>query len=402
MGKKILSAVLVCAIAFLCGFAGGMLALQQSGSSIQIKALGQTKQTETQPAEQSGGNKIVFPEDITIAEAIAEKAMPSVVGISTSYETSVYGGGLSDIFGFGFGGGSSSPYKYRASGVGTGVIVDADGYILTNSHVVNDGDYTEIAVSLYDGRELSGKVLWNDITLDLAIVKVEANGLGAADLGDSDTVKIGSYVAAIGNPLGLEFERSMSQGIISGLNRTITVSDKSASKSVTMEGLIQTDATINSGNSGGPLFNSKGEVVAINSAKVSSGEGMGFAIPINIAKPIIEQVKTTGTYSRVYLGFSGIGLQGQSQYTSAQLKEHFGTDKGVYVQSVLANGGAAKAGIKAGDVITRVNGVAVSTVNGIYSAMVGNKAGDEVEVEYLRSGKIHSCRVKVTGEIVNN
>lgn len=402
MGKKILSAVLVCAIAFLCGFGGGMLALQQSGNSIQIKALGQTKQTETQPAEQSGGSKIVFPEDITIAEAIAEKAMPSVVGISTTYETSVYGGGLSDIFGFGFGGGSSSPYKYRASGVGTGVIVDADGYILTNSHVVNDGNYIEIAVSLYDGRELSGTVLWNDITLDLAIVKVEANGLAAADLGDSDTVKIGSYAAAIGNPLGLEFERSMSQGIISGLNRTITVSDKSASKSVTMEGLIQTDATINSGNSGGPLFNSKGEVVAINSAKVSSGEGMGFAIPINIAKPIIEQVKTTGTYSRVYLGFSGIGLQGQSQYTSAQLKEHFGTDKGVYVQSVLANGGAAKAGIKAGDVITRVNGVDVSTVNGIYSAMVGNKAGDEVEVEYLRNGKTHSCQVKVTGEIVSN
>ncbi len=401
MGKKILSAVLVCILAFLCGFGGGMLALQQSGISIQIEALGQTIQTETEKSNPPKGTEIILSENETIAEAIAEKAMPSVVGVSTTYETAVYGG-ISDIFGFGFGGGGDGQYKQRASGVGTGVIVDAGGYILTNSHVVNDGDYTEIAVSLYDGRELAGTVLWNDITLDLAIVKIEANGLSAADLGDSDTVKIGSYAAAIGNPLGLEFERSMSQGIISGLNRTITVSDKSASKTVTMEGLIQTDATINSGNSGGPLFNSKGQVIAINSAKVSSGEGMGFAIPINTAKPIIEQVKATGTYSRVYLGFSGIGLQGQSQYTSAQLKEHFGTDKGVYVQSVLASGGAAAAGIKAGDVITKVNGIEVSTVNGIYSAMVGNKTGDKVEVEYLRDGKTHSCQVGVTGEITGN
>ena len=241
--------------------------------------------------------------------------------------------------------------------MGTGVIVDSRGYILTNSHVIDDGGATSITVSLYDGSDVEGTVLWFDPTLDLAVVKIEGDGLSltAAELGDSDELKIGSYAAAIGNPLGLEFERSMSQGIISGLNRTITVSGSSGN-AVTMEGLLQTDATINSGNSGGPLLNSRGQVVAINSAKASNGEGMGFAIPINITKPIVESIIATGSFNRPYIGISGVALEEQSRYTSDQLIQYFGTDKGIYVASVTANGGAAAAGIQAGDVIVSLNG----------------------------------------------
>ncbi|MBQ4409633.1 MAG: trypsin-like peptidase domain-containing protein, partial [Firmicutes bacterium] len=332
--------------------------------------------------------------DITIAEAIADKVMPSVVGISTVAEQTYSGfGGFGGFWNFGGGGGT-----YDATMIGTGVIVDKAGYILTNSHVVNDGDAKSVTVSLYDGSDVEGTVLWNDSTLDLAVVKIEDTGdLIAAELGDSDTVKIGAYAAAIGNPLGLEFERSMSQGIISGLNRSIEVSDGSSGKTTTMEGLMQTDATINSGNSGGPLFNSKGQVIGINTAKASSGEGMGFAIPINVAKPIVEQIKASGNYERPYIGISGISLQEQQQYSSDALIEQFGTDKGIYVASVSPNGGAAAAGLQQGDVITEVNGVEVGTMNKLNQELVQYAIGDSVTLTVMRDKTAQSFEVQLAG-----
>lgn len=411
MGKKVLSVVLVVALAFLSGFGGGMLALQQSGRDTTISAFGQTIHIGSNQAKQNNDNSIIsssgkenitinVSEDITIAETIAEKAMPSVVGISTTYESS-YSSGMNlgdifggDIFGWGFGGGGTQ--KYDATAVGTGVVVDASGYILTNSHVINDGNYKKINVSFYDGTELEGTVLWNDQTLDLAVVKVEATNLHAAELGDSDSVKVGAYAAAIGNPLGLAFERSMSQGIISGLNRTITVSSSSYSSGTVMENLMQTDATINSGNSGGPLLNSRGQVIGINSAKASSGEGMGFAIPINVAKPIVEQIKQTGKFERAYLGISGAGLSSQSNYTEEQLQEMFGTSEGIYVSAVSEGGGAQAAGLKQGDVIIKIDGTAVGTMNRINTVLVAHKVGDTVEVEYLRDKEVKTCQVTLT------
>jgi len=393
--KKLASAVLIVAFAFLAGFGGGMLANQQSGAGISIDALGTkyevSKKSEAVPASNVTIN---VSDESTIAEAIAEKALPSVVGITTTFETTYAGSSMFDMFGFGGGGRS---YSYESEGVGTGFIIDEAGYILTNSHVINDGDYKKVTVSLFDGQEVEGKVLWNDSSLDLAVVKIEAENLTAVELGDSDELKIGSYAAAIGNPLGLAFERSMSQGIISGLNRTITVSsDGTSTSATTMENLIQTDATINSGNSGGPLFNSKGQVVGINSAKASSGEGMGFAIPINIAKPIVEQIKATGTFERPYLGITGVGLESQTGYTEDQLKEMFGTDTGIYVYSVVEGGGAEKAGLQKGDVITKVDGTTVGTMNKINSILIKYKAGDTVTVTYLREGKEATTKVTLT------
>ena len=396
--SQLIAILLIAVIAFGCGFGGayaynfavgkGWIAAAETGRTAQSEEEHEVSGTVT-PADNISINT---SGDITIAEAIADKAMPSVVGISTVAEQTYSGfGGFGGFWNFGGGGGT-----YDTTMIGTGVIVDKAGYILTNSHVVNDGDAKSVTVSLYDGSDVEGTVLWNDPTLDLAVVKIEDTGdLIAAELGDSDTVKIGAYAAAIGNPLGLEFERSMSQGIISGLNRSIEVSD--GSSATTMEGLMQTDATINSGNSGGPLFNSKGQVIGINTAKASSGEGMGFAIPINVAKPIVEQIKASGNYERPYIGISGISLQEQQQYSSDALIEQFGTDKGIYVASVSPNGGAAAAGLQQGDVITEVNGVEVGTMNKLNQELVQYAIGDSVTLTVMRDKTAQSFDVQLLG-----
>lgn len=404
--SQLIAILLIACIAFGCGFGGayaynfavgkGWIAGAQNGRTSEAES------TVTVQPDTGNAVTIDLSDDMTIAEAIAEKAMPSVVGISTVATQSYSGfggfGGFGDFFGWGGGNGGS----YDTTMVGTGVIVDGSGYILTNSHVVNDGDTKSVTVSLYDGSDVPGTVLWNDATLDLAVVKIEDTGdLVAAELGDSDTVKIGAYAAAIGNPLGLEFERSMSQGIISGLNRSIAVSDGSYSSSATtMEGLMQTDATINSGNSGGPLFNSKGEVIGINTAKASSGEGMGFAIPINVAKPIVAQVKASGNYERPYIGISGISLQEQQKYSSETLKDQFGTAQGIYVASVTPNGGAAAAGLQQGDVITAVNGIEVGTMNRLNQVLVQYAVGDSVTLTVMRDKDPQTFEVTLGGAAI--
>ena len=395
---QLIAILLIAAIAFGCGFTGTYAYNFAVGKGWIRGAQGRTSAnsitiTPAETAGNSGSVTINVSDDPTIAEAIAAKTLPSVVGISTVI-TQTYNG-FGGFFGFGFGGGGDS-YSYDTTAVGTGVIVDKTGYILTNSHVVNDGDTKSITVSLYDGSTVEGTVLWNDATLDLAVVKIEDTGdLIAAELGDSDTVNIGSYAAAIGNPLGLEFERSMSQGIISGLGRSIAVSSENGT--VTMEGLMQTDATINSGNSGGPLLNSKGQVIGINTAKASSGEGMGFAIPINVAKPIVEQIMASGSFERPYIGISGISLQEQNQYTSEQLMEEFGTDKGIYVASAAPNGGAAAAGIKQGDVIIAVNGTEVGTMNKLNQLLVQFKVGDTVTLTVMQDKEEKAIDVVLGG-----
>ena len=405
-GKRFLTFLLVAVLAFGCGFGGSLVAgahfrntqanantasnttnTVQQGNTAQ-NAVSETPGTNTVVSNGSGSQIVINPPDIsTLGEAIAEKVMPSVVGIDTVYETSY----SSSYWYFGFGDRGST---VEAEAQGTGFVVDEAGYILTNSHVVNDGDYKKVTVLLYDGREVEGTVLWNDSTIDLAIVKVEADGLVAAELGDSDGLKIGSYSAALGNPLGLQFKFSMSQGVISGLDRTITVSSgTSSSKTTTMENLLQTDAAINSGNSGGPLVNNKGEVIGINSAKAGDGESMGFAIPINIAKPIVAQVKETGNFTRAYLGISGAGLEESRGYNAESYKQQYGTAKGIYVASVSDNGGAKAAGLQRGDIITKVNGQEVGTMNKINSILVGYKVGDTVNITFIRDGQTHETQV---------
>ena len=323
------------------------------------------------PIVQNSGYTIEPTGEMGTAEAIAKKALDSVVGITTNMQGQ-------DMFG-----------QYgETSGQGTGIIVHPDGYILTNSHVINDGDYNKIEVLLADGQSVEAKSLWNDDSIDLAIIKVDVKGLTPATIGDSDAIQIGSYVAAIGNPLGLEFKGSVTQGIVSGLNRSITAS--SGSKFSLMEGMIQVDAAINSGNSGGPLLNNRGEVIGINTAKASA-EGMGFAIPINTAAPIIEKVIATGSFQRAYMGISTMNAaEVKNQYPDMNLD----IEKGAFVQDVTSGSPADKAGLKMKDVVIALNGKAVETSTGLIKELLNYAAGDTVEITYIRDGK--EAKTKVT------
>ena len=375
--SQLLAILLIVLLALGAGFGGGIAAMRYMTGGFGFSPEGSLISGDTSQIQ------INVQEDVTIAEAIAQKVLPSVVGISTVTEQE-----SGSFFGFGNG------YKYDAQSIGTGVIVHESGYILTNSHVVNDGDTKSLTVSLYDGSDVEGTVLWSDANLDLAVVKVDASGLTAAEMGDSDEVNIGAYAAAIGNPLGLDFERSMSQGIISGLNRSIAVGGSSGASG--MEGLMQTDATINSGNSGGPLLNSRGQVIGINTAKAASGEGMGFAIPINVAKPIVEQIMENGTFKRAYIGISGVGLEEQNYFSSDELMSEFGTEEGIYVASVLDGGGAQAAGLREGDVILRFEGQAVGAMNRLNTLLVAFRPGDSVELTVLRGGSEQTFQVTLT------
>ena len=292
-----------------------------------------------------------------IYHAVSDKAMPSVVGITI---------------------------PTQSEGVGTGVIVDSKGYILTNSHVVSDGQAVDVKVLFNDGSTTQGKVLWNDAKLDLAMVKVDKTGLTAAELGDSDKVRVGDIAIAIGNPLGLEFQKSVTQGIISGLDRTIQTEKE------TMTGLMQTDASINPGNSGGPLLNEKGQVIGINSAKVSSAEGIGFSIPINTAKPIIEQVIKSGNFEKVTLGIKGIDVTTFESSTGTDLA----ADEGVYIVEVVSDTPAQKSGIQAGDVIVKVGNDETPTMTDLNKVLYKYKSGQSTKVTVNRSGKEVTVDIK--------
>jgi serine protease Do len=217
-------------------------------------------------------------------------------------------------------------------GVGSGVIFDSNGYIATNNHVVESAQ--EISVSLADGRVLPGRVLGSDPVTDLAVVKVEATGLPVAVMGDSDSLLVGEPAIAIGNPLGLEFQGSVTTGVISALNRSIEIGERKFK-------LIQTDAAINPGNSGGALVNADGVVIGINSAKIAVNgvEGIGFAIPTNIAKPILQSLIEKGHVVRAYMGVGALDTKSAAAY-GYDLE----IDKGVYITKLVKGGPAEKGG----------------------------------------------------------
>ncbi|WP_353094787.1 trypsin-like peptidase domain-containing protein [Tissierella praeacuta] len=312
---------------------------------------------------------ITTNDDINAVSAVAKKAMSSVVGI-----TSV------EIQQFFFS-------QQEVEGVGSGVIIDSNGYILTNSHVVGDGNAKSINVLFENGDKKEGKVLWNDSTLDLAVVKVEATGLPVATLGDSDKLEVGEIAVAIGNPLGLEFQRSVTSGIISGLSRTIQVESNNV-----IEDLIQTDASINPGNSGGPLLNSKGEVIGINTAKIKSAEGLGFSIPINKAKVIVEEVVKNGTYKTIYMGIKGVSVE-EYQY---RLGINLGTEKGIILIEVGSNTPAAKAGLINGDIIVKIDDVETSNMNELKKALYKYKQGDKAKLTVIRNNTEQKIDIEFT------
>ena len=269
----------------------------------------------------------------------------------------------------------------ETQGVGSGVIFREDGYIVTNNHVVSGAK--ELIVSMPDGRSPKGKLIGADALTDLAVVKVEAKDLPTAKFGDSDKIVVGEPAIAIGNPMGLEFQGSVTSGVISALNRTLDISDK-------LVKLIQTDAAINPGNSGGALVNADGEVIGINSAKVAANgvEGMGFAIPINTVQNIINEIMDKGYVARPYLGVSVFDPQ-----TAGRYGYQLNIDKGVYIFQLTLNGPCGKAGLQRGDIILKVNDEEVNSVADLRAKVASYKVGDTVKVTYDRNGASRNADV---------
>ena len=293
--------------------------------------------------------------------AVAKIAGPSVVGVSVTYYEQSYWGELAE-----------------GEAEGSGVVYTEDGYIITNYHVIEEAlnsSNSAVKVTLSNNEEYEAKIVGADETTDIALLKVEAKGLTPATFADSDELSVGEYAIAIGNPLGKEFAGSVTVGYISALNRTITADGRTYH-------VIQTDAAINPGNSGGALVNSKGQVVGINTVKISdeSVEGLGFAIPSNYALKIVEELKENGKIVRPYIGIYGIDLD-ETLATRNRLVE------GVYLYKIASSSPAEEAGLKRGDVIVEFDGQKVSSVDEINDIKNQKEIGDKVKVKIYRNGE---------------
>lgn len=296
---------------------------------------------------------------VSTENAVAKKSLDSVVGITTV-------GVQENMF-----------FQGRViEGVGSGVVVSKDGYILTNAHVVQDGKAEKIEVLLTNGKKSSAKLLWYDTTLDLAVIKTDMTGLKPVEMGDSDKVQIGDKAIAIGNPLGLDLQSTLTSGYISGKDRTITLQN-----GLQMDGLMQTDAAINSGNSGGGLFDQEGKLIGINTAKASA-EGIGFTIPINVAKTIVDNIVSGGSFEGVKLGISGVDVKTFQQATGQKLS----IDKGIYVVEVVRGSSAQKAGVTRGDIITKVNGKEINTMSSLKKALLEVRPQQKGKITVYRDG----------------
>jgi S1-C subfamily serine protease len=370
--RLVASFVSVALIASLLGgVAGGALVNYQLNNS----GNNQTSNGKNTSAQQVNIN---LSDNMYFAAAVAEKAQKSVVGITTDMTQTI-----NTFFG---------PQTQKGTSMGSGMIVDPNGYILTNAHVIGDGEYDKITVSLIDGSTIEGKVLWYDATLDLAVVKVDKTGLPAVELGDSDELMVGEPAVAIGNPMTLDLERTVTQGVISGLNRSITFEN-----GTTIKPLIQTDASINSGNSGGPLFNAEGQVIGINTAKMSTAEGLGFAIPINTAKSILEQIIGNGTVSSLYVGIKGVDVTTYEKSLGVDVSAEYG----VVVIEAIKDSPATQAGLEMGDVITAIDGNKIETMADLKRQLYQYKENDVVKVTINRGGDEKTIDMKLKQKPAN-
>ncbi len=329
---------------------------------------------------------------------VAKKACPAVITIVVTKDLPKIEG----FYFFPFGGEEFIFPKFKKEkektkiGGGSGFLVSPDGYLLTCNHVVADteADYTVI---LDPKRKYSAKVLARDPLVDIAVLKIEGKNFPYLELGDSSKVELGEQVLAIGNPLG-EFEDTISAGIVSGLSRKITAYGDLPFKATTLRGLIQTDAAINPGNSGGPLVNMEAKVIGINTAMVVGAENIGFAIPINYAKPILEEVMKFGKIRRPFLGVRYVILN------EALAKAHkLPVDYGALIvreslgePAVIKDSPAEKAGIKEYDILLEADGEKITEENTLADILAKHKVGDEIEFKVLREGKEIYLKAKLT------
>ncbi len=360
-------------IPFISGIVGATLVIGTCFGvpSIKSRLIGNST-TET-------SSKLVFSDSVdsdslldlsdysNTSVAVAEKVLPSVVGITVTYQ-------ISSLFG-----GSST-----GEATGSGIIISEDGYIVTNNHVISSESTSSfyaiseakgIKVNLYnDAESYEATVVGTDAYTDLAVLKIEKTGLTAAVIGNSDTAKVGEFVMAVGNPLGMDY--SVTSGIISALNREITADDG------TVYTAIQTDAAINSGNSGGALVNAKGELIGINTMKfLGNGiEGIGFAIPVSSATEIINQLIEFQTVKRPYIGISASAVDSNTA-------KRYNLPEGIYIESVDEGSSAEKAGLQVSDIITKIEGQNVKSVNELNKIKFTYNIGDTVKLTVYRNGE---------------
>jgi serine protease Do len=356
----------VLAAALIFGLIGGML-----GAFTFVRYFASAIPTDRK--------QLVVQENSAVID-VAKKVSPSVVSITSKTVTRGFFGSAQE-----------------ATGAGTGMIVTSDGLILTNRHVVDDAAATYTVV-LSNGKSYPAKVVSRDTVNDVAFVRISATGLPAVELADSGAVKVGQRVVAIGNALG-QFQNTVTDGIISGLSRGIEAGDGSGSQSAgsseQLQNLLQTDAAINPGNSGGPLVNLEGQVVGINTAVAGQAQNIGFAIPINEVKPLVASVKSAGRIVRPYLGVRYVAVDQQ-----VATQNDLAVTNGAWVQAsddanpgVVADSPAAKAGVKEGDIITKVGGDKIDATHSLQSLITKHKVGDKITIVVLRDGKSQNLDV---------
>ena len=368
-GGKVARSAVALVLAAVMGFAGGYVGSQMNGSKVVIQQVAPSGSSSSSGSDSSITSASASGSSLT-TEQVADLVSPSVVVITT--EQVVYSQwswyGQSQV----------------ESGAGSGVIISSDGYILTCDHVVAGA--SNITVTIGD-VDYTATVVGEDSTSDVAVLKIDANGLTPAVVGDSDTLTVGDNVLAVGNPLG-ELGGTVTSGIVSALNRSVSIQ---SSGSVNTMSLIQMDASVSPGNSGGGLFNMNGELVGIVNAKSSDSdaEGLGFAIPVNDAVKVAQELLENGYVTgRPYLGISYYAV------TDAQTAAQLGVNAyGVYIVEVVKGGPADKAGLQAGDRIVSVDGSEVATQSDLGTLMQNHKAGDAIEITVARGGQMQTVNV---------
>lgn len=360
------------ALAVVLGLGGfaGYNAVVNDGNSGSGTTLGSTVSTSINADDT----------DATLAEAVADKALPSIASIDVYQKAS-----SSALSGFEMPGQGSDGTLTQAS-LGSGVVISSDGYIITNNHVVEGADAIKATVN---GVEYDATLVGSDSSSDIAVIKVDATDLTAIEIGSSSDLKVGEWVMSLGNGFGLE--NSVATGIVSALQRSTTMQDETTGQTVIYPNMIQTDATINPGNSGGALVDSDGKLVGINSMIQSysgSSSGVGFAIPVDYAMSLAQQIIDGKTPTHAYLGVSMADINSQmAQYYNLP------TDTGVYVASVYSDSAAGQAGIEEGDIITSFDGQAIESASDLQLAVRGKNPGDSVEIVVNRDGKEQSFTV---------
>ena len=378
-GGKVARSAVALVLAAVMGFAGGYVGSQMNGSKVVI----QQAAPSTSASSSSGSDGSITSASASgsslSTEQVADQVSPSVVVITT--EQVVY----SQWSWYG--------QNQVESGAGSGVIISSDGYILTCAHVVDGASTVTVTI---DDKDYTATLVGEDTTSDIAVIKIDADGLTPATVGDSDSLKVGQSVMAVGNPLG-ELGGTVTGGMISALNRSVTIQGTSSTNTMS---LIQMDASVSPGNSGGGLFNMNGELIGIVNAKSSSSdaEGLGFAIPINDAIKVAEELLQNGYVTgRPYLGISYLAV------TDAQTAQQLGVNSyGVYIMEVVKGGPAEQAGLKAGDRIVSIDGTEIASKDDLGTLMQKHAAGDTLSITVARDGQMQTVSVTLGEKTASN